>query len=94
MSDLSIKIRIADREYPLKTSAENEESLRKVGKAINEKFIQLKQQLKIEDKQDLLAMVAFYCMREKILLEEEKLNIEKGITDKLVSINKLIGEVV
>ena len=94
MKELSIKIRIADRDYPIKTSPENEESLRKVGKAVNEKFIQFKGQLKIDDKQDLLAMVAFYCMREKLLLEEEKLNIEKNITDKLVSINTMVGEVV
>ena len=37
MEELSIKIKIADREYPMKVDAEDEERIRLAGKKINEK---------------------------------------------------------
>lgn len=72
MSELSIKIRIAEREYPMRVKEEEEERLRVVGKLLNERLRFYKEQFNIQDKQDLLAMVAFETMVEKLKLEEEK----------------------
>ena len=38
MEDLSIKIKIADREYPMKVKLVDEERVRIAGKLINEKI--------------------------------------------------------
>ncbi|HEY4651201.1 MAG TPA: cell division protein ZapA [Pontibacter sp.] len=72
MSELSIKIRIAEREYPMRVKEEEEERLRMVGKLLNERLRFFKDQFGIQDKQDLLAMVAFETMVEKMKLDEEK----------------------
>ncbi|MFD2248336.1 cell division protein ZapA [Pontibacter ruber] len=72
MGELSIKIRIAEREYPMRVKEEEEERLRVVGKVLNERLRFFKDQFGIQDKQDLLAMVAFETMVEKLKLEEEK----------------------
>ena len=72
MSELSIKIRIAEREYPMRVKEEEEERLRIVGKLLNERLKFFKDQFGIQDKQDLLAMVAFETMVEKLKLEDDK----------------------
>jgi len=72
MSELSIKIRIAEREYPMRVKEEEEERLRMVGKLLNERLKFFKDQFGIQDKQDLLAMVAFETMVEKLKQDEEK----------------------
>jgi cell division protein ZapA len=72
MSELSIKIRIAEREYPMRVKEEEEERLRIVGKLLNERLRFFKDQFGIQDKQDLLAMVAFETMVEKLKLEDDK----------------------
>ena len=38
MAELSIKIRIGNREYPMKVKAEDEERIRRAGKLLNEKI--------------------------------------------------------
>ncbi|QCR23559.1 cell division protein ZapA [Pontibacter sp. SGAir0037] len=72
MGELAIKIRIAEREYPMRVKEEEEERLRIVGKVLNERLRFFKDQFGIQDKQDLLAMVAFETMVEKLKLEEER----------------------
>ena len=72
MGELSIKIRIAEREYPMRVKEEEEERIRVVGKLLNERLRFYKDQFGIQDKQDLLAMVAFETMVEKLKMEEEK----------------------
>jgi len=57
MGELSIKIKIADREYPMKIEASEEERIRKAGKLLNDKIKSYSEQFGIDDKQDLLAMV-------------------------------------
>lgn len=70
MEELSIKIRIADREYPMKVKREDEEKVRMASRLINEKLKSYKDQFGIDDKQDLMAMVAFDSLVEKMTTEE------------------------
>jgi cell division protein ZapA len=65
MEELSIKIKIADREYPMKVKGVDEERVRTASRLINEKLKSYKEQFGIDDKQDLLAMVAFRQPRRK-----------------------------
>ena len=58
MSELSIKINIANRVYPMTIKSEEEEQVRKTAKMINEKIKEYESDYAVKDKQDLLAMCA------------------------------------
>ena len=93
MSELSIKIRIAEREYPMRVKEEEEERLRMVGKLLNERLKFFKDQFGIQDKQDLLAMVAFETMVEKLKLEEEKNKHLSKVGQQLNVLDDLLSSV-
>ena len=80
MEELSIKIRIADREYPMKVKRADEERVRTAGKLINEKLKSYREQFGIDDKQDLLAMVAFDSLVEKMTSEEGYQLVEQTVS--------------
>jgi cell division protein ZapA len=93
MDTLSIKIKIGDREYPMKVKVEDEAKIRRAGKLINEKLKKYREEFGLDDRQDLLAMVAFDCMVETMELNEmssedsEKVKLTiKQINDSLTSI--------
>ena len=69
MSELSLRLKIAGREYPMKVAAEEEENVRKAAKLVNDKVKGFRKQFGIDDIQDLLAMVAFDGMI-KVLAED------------------------
>ena len=90
MGDLSIKLKIGDREYPMKVKAEDEERIRRAGKLINEKLRKYRERFRIDDKQDLLAMVAFECMADKLRIEEQSSHLDEAIHEKIHELNQLI----
>jgi len=92
VGELSIKIKIGDREYPMKVLDSEEAIIRQAGKVINEKLRKFKDQFRIDDKQDLLAMVAFDCMVEKMHLTENKLDNDSNFSQKVAYLNNLITE--
>jgi cell division protein ZapA len=93
MGELSIKIKIADREYPMKVDAEDEEQIRLAGKKINEKIKMYRDQFGIDDKQDLLAMVAFDSLYEKIQSDANSTSNGESAIDKINYLSRLISEV-
>ena len=94
MGELSIKIKIAEREYPMRVEAEEEERLRLASQLINEQVRRYREQYGTTDKQDLLAMVAFDALVQK--LEHDKLQLEatQVIADRLSKLNRQIGRAV
>jgi cell division protein ZapA len=92
MEELSIKIRIADREYPMKVKRADEERVRIAGKLINEKLKSYKEQFGIDDKQDLLAMVAFDCIVDKMAVEETHQAIDQTVFEKVSQLNNLVSQ--
>ena len=58
MSDLSIKVNIAGRVYPLNINRDQEENVRKAAKHINAEIKKLQDNYAVRDVQDLLAMTA------------------------------------
>ncbi|MFM7428865.1 MAG: cell division protein ZapA, partial [Flammeovirgaceae bacterium] len=83
MDELSVKIKIADREYPMKVKRQEEEKVRAAGKLINEKIKRYREQFGIDDKQDLLAMVAFDCLVDKLAEEESLQEIDETVAEKV-----------
>jgi len=88
---LSIKIKIADREYPMKVIPEDEERIRKAGRIINEKIKHYTQQFGIDDKQDLLAMVAFDILVDKSQKEEIEVINDETVTERISSLNNMVS---
>ena len=92
MEELSIKIKIGDREYPMKVKRSEEERIRMAGKLINEKLRSYREQFGIEDKQDLLAMVAFDCLIDKMAVEDTHDSVDKTVFEKVNQLNNLISQ--
>ena len=93
MDELSVKIKIADREYPMKVKRSDEERVRVAGKLINEKIKSYRDKFGIDDKQDLLAMVAFDCLVEKMTDEENLQVIDQTVIEKVEHLNRLVSQV-
>ncbi|MBS1950524.1 MAG: hypothetical protein OJF59_000713 [Cytophagales bacterium] len=94
MDELSVKIKIADREYPMKVKRSEEERVRMAGKTINEKIKIYREKFGIDDKQDLLAMVAFDCLVDKIADEENLNSIDQTVLEKLDNLNRLVSQAI
>jgi cell division protein ZapA len=92
MAELSIKLKIGNREYPMRVKAEDEERIRKAGKILNEKMKSYHERFGIEDNQDLLAMVAFDCQVEKMKSEESKSVTNDDSLAQIQYLNQMIAE--
>lgn len=93
METLSIKIKIGDREYPMKVKAEDEAKIRRAGKLINERIKQYRDEFGLDDRQDLLAMVAFDCMVETMELSEMSSEDSEKVTSTIQQINDSLSSV-
>ena len=91
MEELSIKIKIADREYPMKVKPADEERVRKAGKNINERIRMYREKFGIDDKQDLLSMVAFDCLIDKMEAEETSYGVDETVMEKITELNQKIS---
>ncbi len=94
MSDLAIKIRIADRDYPMRVAVADEERLRLAGRQLSERLREFREQYGIQDKQDLLAMVALATMADSLKVSKEKDGTDAALTERLARLDELLSGVV
>lgn len=90
METLAIRIKIGDREYPMRVKTEDESKIRHAGKLINEKMRKYKDEFGLDDHQDLLAMVAFDCMVESLETNEVNADDSEHIRSSISHINALL----
>jgi cell division protein ZapA (FtsZ GTPase activity inhibitor) len=91
MSEITIKVSISNRVYPLKIKFSEEENVRKAAALINDKIKEFEENYAVRDKQDLLAMS---CLQfaTSVVNNEGKKNIEsEGVEEKLKEIDLYIG---
>ena len=93
MDELSIKLKIGNREYPMRIKSQDEESIRKAGKILNDKIRDYRNQFIIDDPQDLLAMVAFDCMIERMKNEEKSTGLYENSKSRITNLVSRIYEV-
>jgi cell division protein ZapA (FtsZ GTPase activity inhibitor) len=93
LDELSIKVNIADRFYPLSVTAEQEEQVRKAAKLINDKLKDYEKQFSVKDKQDILSMCALELATELIKLQTKPLIEDKGLSTELKAIQQLLKQV-
>ena len=89
MENLSIKLVIGNRSYPMKVPIEEEQKIRNIGKDLNKKIAEIRSQMNIDDLQDILAMIAFKLSVE---LEDNKSNTSEN-KDAYKKIENIINEI-
>jgi len=95
MGELSLRLKIADREYPMKVRDEEEDRVRRAARQVNEKLKSFRSHFGVDDKQDLLAMVAFDSMIKLVRMEESSgptENENDHILKKIATLNNLIEQ--
>lgn len=90
MSELSIKIVIAGRTYPLTIKREEEEVIRKAAKEINDAVKVLQENYAVKDSQDLVSMAALQ-IATKSVLEESPIDYSE-INSELIKLSSKLDE--
>lgn len=88
---LSIKVSIAGRIYPLTIERNEEENVRKAVKNINDKVNDFEKNFNIKDRQDLLAMSSLHFATHATEIHHNTSKEEKAILDRLEKIEKSVS---
>jgi cell division protein ZapA (FtsZ GTPase activity inhibitor) len=86
---IPINITIADRTYRLKIDKEDEETVRKTVKVINDKILEYKSNLAGKDMQDFVSMAMLWFATEQTKNSTTIIN-NKEIEDELNTIEQLL----
>ena len=92
MGDISIKINIADRVYPLKINAEEEELVRRAAKLINDRIKEFQENYAVKDKQDLLSMCVLHYATATLKAEKKASNEDTDLADKVYSLDSILTD--
>jgi cell division protein ZapA (FtsZ GTPase activity inhibitor) len=89
---LSIKVQIAERFYPLKIKQKDEEKIRKAAKLINDKILQYKQKYTDKDAQDFMAMAALQFVINLLDCEQQQnvVSLGKELVDLSGELDELL----
>lgn len=83
MAEVSLKILIAGRVYPITVKQEDEEGVLQIAKLINEKLKEFEQNYSVRDKQDLLAMCALNLLTTQQNTPKKAPELEKELINQL-----------
>jgi len=92
MGEISIKINIADRVYPLKINSEDEENVRKAAKLVNDRLKEFQENYAVRDKQDLISMCVLQIATEHLNLDRQQSTTSLTVTQKNEQIDKKLTE--
>ena len=87
MSEISIKVTIANRSYPLSVKPEEEIEIKKAVELIDTHLKDLEKSYAVRDKQDLLAMIALQLASKLIDSSSKEFN-----TDEVMRALSLVEE--
>lgn len=92
MGEISIKINIADRVYPLRVNMEEEEIIRRAAKLINDRIKEYQENYAVRDKQDLLSMCVLHYATSS-LKADQKVTVEDAeVTEKVYQLDYMLTE--
>ncbi len=90
MGEISIKINIADRVYPLKVNMEEEEIIRRAAKLINDRIKEYQENYAVRDKQDLLSMCVLHYATSALNAERKVTTEDTEVADKVYQLDQLL----
>ena len=88
MNEISLKIKVAGKEYPMKVVPEEESTIKQAAVEVNEKLKLFQSQFGIEDKQDLLAMIAFDGRIKDLRRRERESDQMQKLMDRMESLHR------
>jgi len=92
MRELSIKIKIANRVYPLTVNTDEEEGIRKAANNINKAVAEYEKMYNVKDKQDLLAMVALKMASNNFQLENGGASVNAQVGKDLLQLEQILNK--
>ena len=92
-AEISIKVNIADRYYPLRIPIVEEKNVREAAKLINEKAKYYHDNFSVQDKQDALAMAALEFASDMLNAQDKETATNEFLDQKLKSIKTVLGSV-
>ena len=92
MDELSIKVTIANRVYPLKIKRADEERVRRAAKLVNDRIREYEQQYAVTDKIDLIAMCAMQFATELVNATESQQVERQLLSNEITSIDKVLSD--
>jgi cell division protein ZapA (FtsZ GTPase activity inhibitor) len=92
IGEISIKINIADRVYPLKVNMEEEEIIRRAAKLINDRIKEYQENYAVRDKQDLLSMAVLHYATSSLKAEKKVTVEDTDIAEKVYQLDHLLSE--
>ncbi|RYG48969.1 MAG: cell division protein ZapA [Chitinophagaceae bacterium] len=90
MGEISIKITISDRIYPLKVNTEEEEIVRRAAKIINERIKDYQENYAVRDKQDLLSMAVLHYATAVLRAENSVQNQDSQVSGQVEELDGLL----
>ncbi len=91
MGEISIKINIADRVYPLKVNMEEEEIVRRAAKMINDRIKEYQENYAVKDKQDLLSMAVLHYATATLNSEKKGMEKESEVAEKVYKLDEMLS---
>jgi cell division protein ZapA len=92
MGEISIKINIADRVYPLKVNIDEEEIIRRAAKVINDRIKEYQDNYAVRDKQDLLSMCVLHYATTALKAEWKLMQEDTDVTEKVHQLDQLLTD--
>ena len=92
MGEISIKINIADRVYPLKVNMEEEEIIRRAAKMINDRIKEYQDNYAVRDKQDLLSMSVLHYATATLKAEKKVMHEATEVADTVYELDRLLND--
>jgi len=90
---LSVKVSIANRNYPLRITAEEQDKVMRAAENINKRIKDFEDNYAVKDKQDLLAMCALQFASEAMGAKQNiSESSKKEIQDNFSALNKMLDE--
>lgn len=90
MGELSIRVKIADRTYPMTVDAELEVLIRDAAKQIQERLKWYRAEREITDTQDAMTMIAMDCLIEKLGEERRVQRLQQMVFDKITQLDQVV----
>ncbi|NUM50343.1 MAG: cell division protein ZapA [Flavobacteriales bacterium] len=91
MPEVSLKITIAGRTYPITVQTNERENVLKAASVLSEEIIRFEKEYDVRDKQDLLAMAALKIATLLVELKDKHNNTEPTLFNQLEDLHHLIN---